>query len=178
MLLIRPANKVWGKVIFLHLSVILFTGDVSASVHAGVHPPRGDPPGRHMHPQGRHHEDPPRKTPGRAPRNSGCWEMWATSGRYSSYWNAFLFCLISHVFTRLYYRPPTNLREGNIFSCSCLSVCHSFSPRRKGGSPCGHYKHRTPGPDPPFIIQGHPQICLNLFPGTSLPPPHPPTQTC
>ena len=30
-----PANEVWGKVIFLHLSVILFTGG-PASVHAGM----------------------------------------------------------------------------------------------------------------------------------------------
>ena len=42
-----PANEVWGKVIFLHLFVILFTGG-SASVHAGRplqrrHPPGGDP---------------------------------------------------------------------------------------------------------------------------------------
>ena len=36
-----PANEVWGKVMFLHLSVILFTGEgggVSAS-RSGVHPP-------------------------------------------------------------------------------------------------------------------------------------------
>ena len=36
--LLPPANEVWGKVIFLHLFVILFTGG-SASVHAGI-PPR------------------------------------------------------------------------------------------------------------------------------------------
>ena len=41
-----PANEVWGKVIFLHLFVILFTGGVSASVHAGIPPPRSrHPPG-------------------------------------------------------------------------------------------------------------------------------------
>ena len=33
-----PANEVWGKVIFLNLSVILFTGGGSASVHAGIPP--------------------------------------------------------------------------------------------------------------------------------------------
>ena len=37
-----PANEVWGKVIFLHLSVILFTGG-SASVHAGIPPPTKHP---------------------------------------------------------------------------------------------------------------------------------------
>ena len=36
--LLPPANEVWGKVIFFHLSVILFTGG-SASVHAGILPP-------------------------------------------------------------------------------------------------------------------------------------------
>ena len=30
-LLLPPANEVWGKVMFLHLSVILFTGGGSAS---------------------------------------------------------------------------------------------------------------------------------------------------
>ena len=49
-----PANEVWAKVIFLHLSVILFTGG-PASVHAGMppteqiprwsrHPPEQTPP--------------------------------------------------------------------------------------------------------------------------------------
>ena len=37
-----------GKVMFLHLSVILFTGGVSAPVHAGIHTPLG------RHPLGRH----------------------------------------------------------------------------------------------------------------------------
>ena len=36
----HPQNEVWGKVIFLHLSVILFTGG-SAPLHAGIHPPPG-----------------------------------------------------------------------------------------------------------------------------------------
>ena len=33
-----------GKVMFLHLSVILFIGGVSASVHTGIHPPGKHPP--------------------------------------------------------------------------------------------------------------------------------------
>ena len=44
-----PANEVWGKVIFLHLSVILFTvgGGVCLSVCWDTHPPPGpDPPPR------------------------------------------------------------------------------------------------------------------------------------
>ena len=33
--LLPPANEVWGKVIFLHLSVILFTGGVSGPEGGG-----------------------------------------------------------------------------------------------------------------------------------------------
>ena len=61
-ILLPPTNEVWGKVIFLHLSVILFTGVWSASVHAGISPPPPPGPGtpwsRHppgtRHPQSRH----------------------------------------------------------------------------------------------------------------------------
>ena len=48
-----PANEVWGKVIFLHLSVILFTGGSTwaGTAQAGTslrYPPRaGTPPGRY-----------------------------------------------------------------------------------------------------------------------------------
>ena len=42
-LLLPPANEVWGKVIFLHLSVILFTGGVPGQVHL----PPGTPPARY-----------------------------------------------------------------------------------------------------------------------------------
>ena len=48
-LYLPPANEVWGKVMFLHPSAILFTGwGVSAPLHAGVHP-QADTPllGRH-----------------------------------------------------------------------------------------------------------------------------------
>ena len=33
LILLPPANEVWGKVIFLHLSVILFTGECYPSMH-------------------------------------------------------------------------------------------------------------------------------------------------
>ena len=37
-------QRSWGKVMFLHVSVILFTGGSSASVHAGIYiPPGADP---------------------------------------------------------------------------------------------------------------------------------------
>ena len=43
--IVTGRNEVVAKVIFLHLSVILFMGEGSASVHAGIPPPLGaDPP--------------------------------------------------------------------------------------------------------------------------------------
>ena len=66
--LLPPANEVWGKVIFLHLSVILFTG--------GQGVPRQVPP-RQVHPGQVHHPA----------LHAG---IRSTSGRYAFYWNAFL----------------------------------------------------------------------------------------
>ena len=95
-----PANEVWSKVIFLYLSVILFTmrweylsryPPQAGTSPLGryppgrynptgqVHPPAGTPLGQ-VHPQGRY-----------TPRSSAFWEIRATSGWYASYWNAFLF---------------------------------------------------------------------------------------
>ena len=111
-----PTNEVWGKVIFLHLFVILFTG---GSAWAGTSPGRYTPQDQ-VHPQGsgtapgtRYPPDqvPPwtRYTPPRPgtppdqvhpldqvhpPGSSACWEIWATSGWYASYWNAFLLFFI------------------------------------------------------------------------------------
>ena len=53
LLYLPPANEVWGKVIFLHLCVILFTG---GGVPGQVQPP--PPPGRYttgqVHPPGKY----------------------------------------------------------------------------------------------------------------------------
>ena len=82
-----PANEVWGKVIFLHLFVILFTGGV-VSHHAlqqggsalrwclvqGVCSGGVPGPGGLL-----------RGVPGGDPLDGYC------CGRYASYWNAFLF---------------------------------------------------------------------------------------
>ena len=71
---------------FLHLSVILLTGG-AAPVHAGIQPPRADTPWA---------DTPQADTPlpsacwDTHPLPSACWDM-PTSGRYASYWNAFLF---------------------------------------------------------------------------------------
>ena len=74
------------KVMFLHVSVILFT-EGSAPLHAG-YIPLGSEAGPVQH--------------------SACWEIRATSGRYASYWNAILFTLIV-----LSQEPETILLSSN-----------------------------------------------------------------
>ena len=49
----------------------------SASLHAGIPPPREQTPPGSRHPP--------------TPQWKACWEIQSTSGRYASYWNAFLF---------------------------------------------------------------------------------------
>ena len=89
-----PANEVWGKVIFLHLFVILFTG--GACVAGGVCGLGGVRGEGGMCGKGGH-----------AWQRGGCvWQRggmcmvctppstrycWSMRGRYASYWNAFLF---------------------------------------------------------------------------------------
>ena len=70
-----PANEVWNKVIFLHLSVILFTvGEYSAGTPPDRYPP-GQVPPRQVHSRGGTHPLPGRYTP----------SPWAgtTPGRYT-----------------------------------------------------------------------------------------------
>ena len=98
-------NEVVAKVMFLQVCVCPQGGRVSASVHAGMPDPpdQADPPGTGRHPPGpgRHPPDqadtpgpgrpptPPRnrQTPPQEEDSS----IRSTSGRYASYWNAFLF---------------------------------------------------------------------------------------
>ena len=76
------------------------------------HPPGEDTPKEQTTPQSRHHprskHPPEQKPPGadnppradtpheptppweQTPPNSACWQIWATSRRYASYWNAYL----------------------------------------------------------------------------------------
>ena len=61
-IIITGRNEVVAKVIFLHLSVILFTGGVSASVHAEIPPPPPEQtPSGTRHPPGP--DTPPEQTP-------------------------------------------------------------------------------------------------------------------
>ena len=71
----RPQRSC-GKVIFLHLSVILFTGGL------GRHPPVRQSPGQTPP----WTNTPPWQTP---PLCSACWDA-VNRGRYASYWNAIL----------------------------------------------------------------------------------------
>ena len=107
--LVTGRNEVVSKVIFLHLSVILFTGG-GASVHAGMPPPRTTyppdyvPPRDYVPPQTTYPPGlrttprdyvPPGTTypPGlrTPPPPAADSSIRSTSGRYASYWNAFLF---------------------------------------------------------------------------------------
>ena len=117
--------------------MILFTGGVSASVHAGIPPPRADTPPQEQTPPGE--DTPPRAdtpqeqtppgedTPPRADTpleaDSGIRSM---SGWYASYWNAFLF--------------------GKIFAENCMKM-KEIEPR--GGAhrwhPLGSPMYQIPG---------------------------------
>ena len=82
-----PANEVWGNVIFLHLSVILFTG--GGSTWAGTPPRQVHPPGRYtplpgqVHPLGRY--NPPAGTPwgGKLPWAGTPPQAGTSPGRYT-----------------------------------------------------------------------------------------------
>ena len=57
----HPANEVWGKIMFLHLSLILFTGgSIWTGTPSGqVHPPGpGTPPGTKYTPRDKVHPSP------------------------------------------------------------------------------------------------------------------------
>ena len=82
--LLPPANDVWGKVMFWHLCVILFTGG-SLSQHASQVTWRG---GVSVQGVG--------LCPGGGGGLSGRPPVTVTSGRYASYWNAFLLRLSWH----------------------------------------------------------------------------------
>ena len=107
-----PANEVWGKVIFSVACVknsVHRGGTSSGTPQVGTpNPPGQVPPWSHtpwaFTPLGMY--TPHRYTPGQVhppgrytPRTSTCWEIWATSGRYASYWNAFLLHMCVILFT-------------------------------------------------------------------------------
>ena len=83
-----PSATKLGQGYVLHVSVILFTegGGGLPQCMLGYHPQQQvSPPW-----QGR--PPPSKETPlaRQTPLRSACWEIWSTSGRYASYWNAIL----------------------------------------------------------------------------------------
>ena len=116
----RPQRNC-GKVMFLHLSVILFTGGCLPQWHAGIHPPRANMFPCPVH-AGIYTSLP-----------SACWDTHGyCCGRYTSYWNAFLF--IKHLAVRcktcdVYFY---NLRKKDKtlkinYSMVVLSGCQPFT---------------------------------------------------
>ena len=94
-------QRSWGKVMFLHVSVILFTGGVCLSACWDT-----PPPGTGL----------PRE---QTPRSSACSEIRATSGRYASCYNAYLFFFSIFSSARYLYLPvyicwPRRLEIGTL----------------------------------------------------------------
>ena len=103
----RPQRS-WAKVIFSQACVknSVHRGRVSASVHAGMHQP--PPPQQTPYPPSRTRPPPPRSrhplweqtpTRSRPPQEADC-SIRSTSGRYASYWNAFLFSFTNAMYTK------------------------------------------------------------------------------
>ena len=85
--LLPPAMKLGQGYVFTRVAVILFTGGVCLSAcWDTTHPPQEQTP-----PQGADSLLPASPWEQTPPGSSACWEIRATSGRYASYWNAFLF---------------------------------------------------------------------------------------
>ena len=82
-MIITGRNEVVAKVIFLHLSVILFT--------------EGTPPPQSRHPPGA--DTPQEQTPSRSrhPPREAHSSIRSTSGRYAFYWNAFLLAYVIRI---------------------------------------------------------------------------------
>ena len=88
--LISARKRSCGKVMFLQLSVILFTaGGVPAPPWAGTPLLAGTPPGQ-VHPLGRYTSPGQVRPPSRYTPLAMHTGIRSTSGRYASYWNAFL----------------------------------------------------------------------------------------
>ena len=110
----------FAKVMFLHVSVILSTGGGLPHCMLGYHTPQEqtplgpDPQTRHPPDQTPPGLDPPvgPGTPQNSPLRSACWEIWSTSGRYASYWNAILCYLGVLLLSRLVL--PFRLNHGAI----------------------------------------------------------------
>ena len=91
------------KVMFLHLSVSHFVhgeGQCLPQCMLGYTPLWAAP---HWADTLREADTPWEQTSprGDTPLCSACWEIWATSGRYASYWNAYMFLFNSSNYTKI-----------------------------------------------------------------------------
>ena len=88
-----PPSRSCGRVMFLHLSVILFTGGVSATHTPG---PEADTPQADT-PQADTPQPPAQWMLGYTPPCTVHAGIWSTSGRYTFHWNAFLLFLFAYL---------------------------------------------------------------------------------
>ena len=133
MTLLPPTNEACGKVMFLHLSVILFRGCIPACSGwgRGVHPPprQTSPPGRHT---------PPGQTPrSDAPlsNNTGYGQQAGgthPTGMHSCFWCLIYWCLSVQI-NFIFYPAPLNLTvatEGRKPTLKRDSIRHTELGRR------------------------------------------------
>ena len=110
-------QRSWGKVIFSQASVILSTG--GGDTWAGTPPAGPGAPPDQIHPPGPGTPPGPDTPPA---TSSACWEIWATSGRYTSYWNAFLLLNKQPILFKLHFTCCFLLFQNpckNTFMSSC-----------------------------------------------------------
>ena len=93
---ITGRNEVVAKVMFLHLFVILFTGGgvCLGACWDTTHPPKEQTPPRSRHPPPRA-DTPPHPRSRHPPEPTPSPPIRSMSGRYASYWNAFLFSSVT-----------------------------------------------------------------------------------
>ena len=152
----RPQRS-WAKVIFSQASVCPQGG--SASLHAGMPPPRTRPPGS-RHSPGPDPPPPGADTPPGAdpPSQEADSSIWSMSGQYASHWNAFLFygafgkcqnvglvLSVGEGGTRIPSRGGNPRGVGGMGAN--IQFCHIYRPKRSFGqgnifTPVCHSVHR------------------------------------
>ena len=98
-LLLPAATKLWPRLCFYSCLWFCPQGRVSASVYAGIPPPGSRHPPEQTTPPSRH--PPGADTPRKADSS-----IQSMSGRYASYWNAFLF---AYKITKAFGLPKQSL---------------------------------------------------------------------
>ena len=162
---VSTRNSSCGKVMFSQ-SCVKNSIHGSGEVYTPLETPQADTPWTHTH---SHLDTPPPRThtyPLGKPPDGHC------RGRYASYWNAFLFQQINHIwepFERWFCLPVciwrgrrkrwilTELAEGNVFS----RVCHSAQGVTIAHNALELTTQKTYPLD--LTVQGHPPPTLVIF---------------